>query len=260
MIKQELHILLTAIMFYTRIKVPKNTAFSDEMLNAATRYFPFIGLIVGGTGALVFWILSMFLPLTLAIIFSMATTVLLTGAFHEDAFADFCDGFGGGYTSDRILEIMKDSHIGTYGAVGLIFILLSKFFCISSFSISEIPIMLFIAHTFSRFMSVCLIYTSEYVRKDALSKSKPIGHKGTLTTFLIAGIFGVAGLFFISWKESLVIFALTLPLFIYFRWYVTRKLGGYTGDVLGALQQLTEIAVYLGVIIAKQAISISSPL
>lgn len=235
-------------------------AFSDEMLNAATRYFPFIGLIVGGTGALVFWTLYMFLPLTLAIIFSMATTVLLTGAFHEDAFADFCDGFGGGYTSDRILEIMKDSHIGTYGAVGLIFMLLSKFLCISSFSIFEIPIMLVTAHAFSRFMPVCLIYTSEYVRKDALSKSKPIGHKGSITTFIVAGIFGTAGFFFISWKEALVILALSLPLFIYFRWYVTRKLGGYTGDVLGALQQLTEIAVYVGAIIAKQAVSISSPL
>ncbi len=131
MIRKEITIFLTAIMFYTRIPIPANTEFSTDYLNKATRYFPFIGLLVGGIGAVIFLLGHFILPLHVAIILSMVSTILVTGAFHEDGFSDFSDGFGGGYTKERILEIMKDSRIGTYGAVALLLMLLTKFLSIS---------------------------------------------------------------------------------------------------------------------------------
>jgi adenosylcobinamide-GDP ribazoletransferase len=251
MIKKEIKVLLAAIRFYTRIPVPPETDFSNEMLHKSTRYFPFVGLVVGGTGAFLFWLLNLILPFPVAIIISMATTIMVTGAFHEDAFADFCDGFGGGYTRERILEIMKDSRIGAYGATGIILMLLSKFVCLSSMRASDIPLVLISGHALSRFLPVCMIYTAAYVREDSLSKSRPIGRKGSGISFWVAAFFGTIALVFIPWKPILLILVLSLFVFLVFSWYTRRKIGGYTGDVLGALQQLAEISFYLGFLIYK---------
>lgn len=251
MLKKEINIFFTAIMFYTRIPVPANTGFSNDALNMSTRYFPLVGIIVGSIGAAIFWLLAFILPFYVAIILSMAATIFITGAFHEDGFSDFCDGFGGGYTPERILEIMKDSRIGTYGAIGLFLMLITKFVCISNIPIIDIPIILIGGHAFSRFIPVCLMYSSDYVRQDTLSKSKPIGQKGSAITFLVAAFFGVVALVFIPWKAITLIAVMSLFLFIIFRWYTKRKIGGYTGDVLGALQQLAEITFYLGFLIYK---------
>ena len=116
--KNELRTFLAALMFYTRIPVKNIKGFSDDLLNRSTRYFTLIGILVGGAGALVFWGCSTILPVSLSVLISMFATILVTGAFHEDGFADFCDGFGGGYTTERILEIMKDSRIVRSGQPG----------------------------------------------------------------------------------------------------------------------------------------------
>ncbi|MEA1875958.1 MAG: adenosylcobinamide-GDP ribazoletransferase [Bacteroidota bacterium] len=242
---RELKTLFTAIMFYTRIPVPKGIGFSDENLNRATRYFPLIGILVGGFGALAFMLAQTVLSNPIAILLSMILTILLTGAFHEDGFADFCDGFGGGYTKDKILVIMKDSQIGTYGAIALILILLSKFILINEIRIDAIPFVFVSAHAFSRLNPVLLIMTSSYVRQDETSKSKPVGKKISFTSLFIALIFGLAPLFLLP-IIFIPFFILTqILILLVFRRYVHKKIGGYTGDVLGALQQLSEIAYYL---------------
>jgi adenosylcobinamide-GDP ribazoletransferase len=249
MFRRELNTIFIAIMFYTRIPVPGNTDYSDELLNRSTRYLTAIGLLVGGIGAGVFWGLYYILPFPVAVILAMASTIYVTSAFHEDGFADFCDGFGGGSTPERILEIMKDSRIGTYGATGLVLMLLTKFFCISNMNVVNIPVVLISAHAFSRLLPVCLIYTAQYARTDASSKTKPIGHKGGKGTFLVALVVGIAPLYFVPWKAILLMIFGLLVLFLLFHGYIKRKLGGYTGDVLGALQQLAEVTIYLMVLI-----------
>jgi len=236
-------------MFYTRIPVPKNLPYSDEMLNRSTRYFPFIGWIIGGIGAVVFYGLQFVLPPELAILLSMVTTIFVTGAFHEDGFADFCDAFGGGYTRERILEIMKDSRIGTYGSIGLFGMLATKFMSLHAINPISIPLILLAGHSVSRLMPVLLIYTSVYSRDDATSKSKPIGKKGKGTDLAMGLFFGLAFLVFIPFAYSLAILPILLLTTFIFRNYITRHLGGYTGDCLGALQQLTEVLFYLGFVI-----------
>ena len=247
-IHQELSVFFTAVMFYSRIPVPRNTGFSPAMLNQATRYFPCVGIITGCFGALVWWMAGLLLPAPLAVLLSMASTILLTGAFHEDGFADFCDGFGGGYTRAKILEIMKDSRIGTYGSIGLVMMLATKYLCLVNIPAAMIPVVFITGHAFSRLLPVCVIYTSDYVRDDALSKAKPIGHRGTGTAFAVAVLFGLIPLRLLPWLPVVVNMATAGLLFWFFTRYIRRKLGGYTGDVLGALQQLTEIVFYLGLI------------
>jgi adenosylcobinamide-GDP ribazoletransferase len=245
-IRKELDIFLSAVMFYTRIPVPVNTVFSNDLLNKSIRYFPLIGIIVGGIGALVFWGLESIFPFPVALIISMVATIFVTGAFHEDGFADFCDGFGGGYTRERILEIMKDSRIGTYGSVGLFCMLMTKFFVLFGIPVSHMPIVFIAGHAFSRLLPVGIIYTSIYVREDASSKTRPIGQKGSALSFWVAFAFGIIPLIMIPWLPVLLIAIGSFLLFIVFKWYIKRTLGGYTGDVLGALQQLAEIFFYLG--------------
>ncbi|WP_319589578.1 adenosylcobinamide-GDP ribazoletransferase [uncultured Draconibacterium sp.] len=243
--RNEIKIFLTALMFYTRIPVGRIEGWTEKMLNKSTRYFPVIGWIVGGVGAVVFLLFGAVLPVSLAVALSMVATILLTGSFHEDGFADFCDGFGGGYTPERILEIMKDSRIGTYGTVGLLSVLAIKFLSLSHVDAMRIPFILIAGHTFSRVFPVLLIYSSSYARLDATSKTKPVGKADSLFSLLFALVTGGMSLIFLDWQETVLVVAVLLIVTFFFRNYITRKLGGYTGDVLGALQQLCEVFFYL---------------
>lgn len=243
--RKQLHIFLNAIMFYTRIPVPKNLPYSDEILNRSTRYFPFIGWIIGGIGAAVFYGLQFVFPPELAILLSMLATIFVTGAFHEDGFADFCDGFGGGYTRERILTIMKDSRIGTYGSIGLIGMLATKFMSLHAINTATIPLVLLAGHSVSRLMPILVIYTSEYSREDVTSKSKPIGKKGKGFDFVLAVFFGMVLLIFIPITFSLMVLPVLLLTTFLFRSYIVCKIGGYTGDCLGAIQQIAEVIFYL---------------
>ena len=235
-------------MFYTRIPVGNIIGWHEDLLNKATRYFPFIGILVGGVAAFLLWSLSFTFPISIALILSMIGTIYLTGAFHEDGFADFCDGFGGGYTKEKVLEIMKDSRIGTYGSIGLIMILGVKFLSLNEIQVSRIPFILIAGHTISRVMPVIMIYTSEYARLDATSKTKPVGKKDSSFSLIFAIITGGITLFFLSGLEILVSISVLLLVFLIFRRYINKKLGGYTGDVLGALQQLCEVFFYLSMV------------
>jgi adenosylcobinamide-GDP ribazoletransferase len=243
--RKQLYIFLNALMFYTRIPVPGNLPYSDDILNRSTRYFPFIGWIIGGIGAGVFYGLQFIFPVYLAVLLSMVTTIFVTGAFHEDGFADFCDGFGGGYTREKILSIMKDSRIGTYGTIGLVGMLSVKFAGLCSIDVHQLPLVMLTGHALSRLMPVLVIFTSEYAREDLTSKTKPIGKKGKTTDLIWALCFGLALMVFMPLFFSVVVLSVLLTGTFVFRKYIIQKIGGYTGDCLGALQQISEVLFYL---------------
>ncbi|WP_343616441.1 adenosylcobinamide-GDP ribazoletransferase [Flavobacterium sp.] len=251
--KKQLDIFFTCLMFYTRIPCPKNITHDPDYLNKATRYFPFIGWIVGSISFLFFYSFSFFLSIESAVIFAIIASILTTGAFHEDGFADVCDGFGGGWTKEKILMIMKDSAIGAYGAIGLVLLFLAKFKMISE-SISIITnqniliYLLFIsAHSLSRLAAISIIFTHEYSRDDASSKSKPIAKKHTWKEVLGSSLFGLIPLAALSYFNYKILLAL-LPVFItryFLARYFQKWIGGYTGDCLGATQQVCEVVYYL---------------
>jgi adenosylcobinamide-GDP ribazoletransferase len=184
----------------------------------------------------------------------MITGILTTGAFHEDGFADVCDAFGGGWTKEKILEIMKDSRLGTYGTIGLISILSVKFLLLLelleyliSLSIEwpTILLLFIIAHAISRFMSVISIQLYPYVREEADSKSKPSAAQPLpLLAFLAATLFSLLPFFFFPLHFLIVIPVLILATFLLNR-YFTKWIGGHTGDCLGTVQQVTEVLCYL---------------
>lgn len=256
--KKQWQLILTAIMFYTRIPVPKNTDYSNDLLNQSTKYFPFIGWLVGGFGAFVFFACLYVFPLSISVLFSMISTILLTGAFHEDGFADSCDAFGGGWTKEKILEIMKDSRIGTYGTVGLILILLTKYLSLTNVNIEQIPFVLFAGHALSRYTATGMIFFSEYARDDATSKSKPVGKSLSAIDNMIAFIFGTTPLLLLSVNYSywyLLILITIVPIIYFLKRYFEKWIGGFTGDGLGATQQVSEIVFYLSFIIISNLIA-----
>ena len=128
MIKKEIELFLLALSFFTRIPVSKKLDYTEEKLSKSTKYFSLIGLIVGAFSMGIYWSSSFVFSKEISILLSMVASVLMTGAFHEDGLADVCDGFGGGWSRERILSIMKDSRIGTFGFVGLLLVMLLKFF------------------------------------------------------------------------------------------------------------------------------------
>ena len=242
-------IFLNAVMFYTRIPVPSWMTHDEEMLNKATIYFPVIGWIVGGISALSLWGFSLLWPWPVAVLLSMVVSVLLTGAFHEDGFADVCDGFGGGWTQLRILEIMKDSRVGVYGAAGLGLMLGLKFLLLQSFGLQQALIALAIAHPTSRFTALTFIYTHEYCREDALSKVKPLAKQLQFSEMLLALVFAAIPLLaLVVWQSNWMYLGVLVPLVLvklYLGHYFQKWIQGYTGDCLGATQQVAEVVVYL---------------
>jgi adenosylcobinamide-GDP ribazoletransferase len=243
-------------MFYTRIPCPKNIDHNPDYLNKATRYFPLIGWIVGSISFLAFYLFSFFLSIEIAVILAIITSILTTGAFHEDGFADVCDGFGGGWTKEKILMIMKDSAIGAYGAIGLVLLFLLKFKLLSESTLlfsnqSLLIFLLFIsAHSLSRLAAISIIFTHEYSRDDATSKSKPIAKNYTWKEVFGSFFFGLVPLMALSCFNYKILFAL-IPVFItrsFLARYFQKWIEGYTGDCLGATQQVCEVIYYLSIL------------
>ncbi|TXD52490.1 MULTISPECIES: adenosylcobinamide-GDP ribazoletransferase [unclassified Polaribacter] len=249
--KKEIHYFLTALLFFTRIPCPKWINHSAEILNKSNRYFSLIGILVGAISALVYYLSAFIFTLEISIILSMIASVLTTGAFHEDGLADSCDGFGGGWTKEKILFIMKDSRLGTFGVIGLFSILILKFSALQTLAISDInfPLLLISGHAISRFIATILLYTQPYVRDLESSKIKPTTTQMSTKSLIISFIFGVLPLFFF---QNYWVFLSLIPL-LFTYWYLARFfkkwIGGQTGDCAGALQQVAEVIFYLSLLI-----------
>ncbi|GGO80632.1 adenosylcobinamide-GDP ribazoletransferase [Marinobacterium nitratireducens] len=240
---RELHLFFNALTFFTRIPPPAWVRFSDERLNQSSRYFPLVGLLVGAATALLFWLLQSLLPLPVAVLLSIAAGVLLTGGFHEDGLADVCDGFGGGSTAAKTLRIMKDSRLGSYGALGLLLVMALKL--TSLLYVANVLVALLVGHSLSRFVALSLIRTEAYVREDLLSKSRPLARRISDSELLIAALPVLVCLLLLPPAAWIVLLLTQLALRAGLVWLFRRKIGGYTGDCLGATQQLSEVLVYI---------------
>lgn len=247
-------------MFYTQIPCPKNIDHNPDYLNKASRYFPLIGWIVGGISFVFYYVGAFLFNNEIAVILAIISGILTTGAFHEDGFADVCDGFGGGWTKEKILLIMKDSAIGAYGAIGVVLIFLLKFEGIlTALPKSEIVnlqsticnLLLFTsAHSVSRLAAISIVFTHHYSREDASSKSKPIAKKFTWKEVVGALFFGLVPLVILSFFQWQLLLVL-IPVFIaryFLARYFQKWIDGYTGDCLGATQQVCEVIFYLSII------------
>ena len=257
--KKQWRYFLLAVGFFTRIPVSSQPDFQESDLNHASKYFPLIGILIGLIGAIVFYGTYLFLPLAISVLTSMAATVYATGAFHEDGLADSADGLGGGWDKDKIITIMQDSRLGTYGAVALFLMLFAKFQTLNSLNYILIPIALITGHALSRLCAVWMMQSLDYVKISG--KAKPLATQINMPSFLIANLFGLLPFAMVvalnvsnhSHLTILKFMGFTLiPVILSWLWWhqkVKRWLGGYTGDTLGAMQQITELAFYFGLVI-----------
>ena len=238
---------LTAVQFLTRLPVPSPSSSSEVQLGKATAFFPLVGVIVGGGAAAVFLLSSYVLPLTASVLCAVAFTALVTNGFHEDGFADAFDGFGGAWTKERTLEIMRDSRIGVYGTLALIFLILGKHNFLSSLSQGQIWRWLVVGHTAARWTTLPLCASLPYARDEGQGKlvAKHLG-----TAEIVTGSATLLLVFLLlSWQAALAALLVTCLLTLISGLYFSARLQGVTGDCLGATNQLTEVALYLTAVI-----------
>ncbi len=262
MIKQQLRLLFTAMQFYTRLPIPAWVGWHSEWLAQSARYFSVIGFLVGLISASIWLLASQALPAGVAATLAVIAAVLTTGAFHEDGLADACDGFGAGGTAERILTIMKDSRIGAYGAIGVGLILLLRVQLLASFPMLLGAILLVCGHIVSRTVAITLVARYTYVgfsdraAQDTTSKAKPavigvarsdIWMCNFLALALCIGTLLISGL-----QTSWLSFAVGALCASIVAWragiFFNNRIGGITGDCLGATQQVCECAFTLGFI------------
>lgn len=269
-LRRELTLFFIAMGFFTRIPMPAWVKVDGDNLNKASRYFGLVGILVGAISALVYELSLSVLPTSISIILAMIAGVAVTGAFHEDGLADTADGFGGGWAVADKLKIMKDSRIGTYGAVSLLLSMILKYVLLLELALYDpelVIVALILGHCLSRVLAASIIFTDTYVSdayasatsvsegvsesasagesKEKASKSKPLAESQTTNELAILLVTGVLALWLSGLGSAILI---VVSLFLV-RWLLVtvfrRQIGGYTGDTLGAAQQVSELVFYM---------------
>ena len=231
--------LIAALSFFTRIPFWRLSSLESRHYENIVPMWPVAGILTGVVMSCTFYMTSLVLPNTVAIVIAMISRILMTGGLHEDGFADFCDGFGGGSTGlpekdrERTLRIMKDSFIGTYGVLGLILYFLLLWNILYSLSdllpLWKMVICMIVVDVFSKFMSSMIVYFLPYARDAENAKNKIVYNKGSRPYIAM----------FLS------VITLNAPiLFLLFGW-MKNRIGGYTGDCCGATFMLMELYNYL---------------
>ncbi len=246
----ELAVFALAVQFLTRVPVPVGEAYTPERLAAAPRYYPLVGALVGALCAVVYSLAVTALTPPVAVLLALSAGLLITGAFHEDGLADTFDGLGGA-DREQALEIMRDSRIGTYGALALAVVLVTKAATLIALPPASAVTTFVVAHGLSRLSAVLVIASSRYVRDHGTGKPTAggIGASGIAIALLTGGLL-------LAWPTvtggvtaALYAVAGALAGHLFMRALFERRLGGYTGDTLGAVQQLSELGVYLGLLL-----------
>lgn len=248
--RKEWQTLMLAVGFLTRLPVPPDPAFSQAKQARSTLYFPLVGLLIGALAALVYLgALALLGSAPVAVLLSMGASLWLTGGLHEDGLADCADGFGGGQGRDDTLRIMKDSRLGSYGALALVMALLLKAAALVELAgTGPVVALLVFAHGVSRWFAISFLIDLSYVRAEG--KAQGFAQSLSPRRFWLCALALVpllptfSFLFLVLLGCSLV--ALRIGLAAWFR----RRIGGFTGDLLGASQQICEIMVYLAFLAA----------
>jgi adenosylcobinamide-GDP ribazoletransferase len=254
--RQQVILMLVALSYLTRLPSPSFKAFQAAWPAQSARYFPLVGVLVGLINAGSWWLASRWLPNAVSVGLMIAVSLLVTGAFHEDGFADACDGFGGGSSSDQVLAIMKDSRIGAYGAIGIFTMLGLKWSALAALPAAAFPLIVVSAHMWSRWCACGLICRLRYVRTGDDARARAVADGLSAGGWLGGGVLGVLALLACfggaaGLPRPLEVRALCTSIAaagitaIIAAAYLRQRIGGYTGDCLGAVQQLSELAFLL---------------
>lgn len=240
---------LAAVMMLTRLPLWRVVNIDKRYFADVLMYWPLVGYLTGGATALTLWGASLVMPWLPACVLAVMVRLLLTGAMHEDGLADFLDGFGGGTSKEKILAIMKDSHIGSYGTIGLIVYFFLYVSFIYSLDMPEAPALVVSADIFSKFCTSVMINTLPYARPEAESKTKVVYSRKSLFAYIPIAV--LAFVPFLAVGDFRYLPALVLPVVTSWclRRYMKKKIGGYAGDCCGASFLITELACYFGIVV-----------
>ena len=247
--RKEKNLFLLALGFFSRLPMGSSVQYSPENMHQATRYFPMIGWLLAAILICLFQLLNSLLPVSVVVMLLLVASVLLTGALHEDGLADTCDGFWGGMTPERKIDIMKDSRIGTYGACGLLLALGLKYQLLLALAEHDVLILaLCIAYPLSRALALSHVQDLPYVSDKGTvkkNKSDPLARPVSQLHLVVVLVSGAAGMLLLPFT-TMILLAVTCAVWrALLKHWMQRHIGGFTGDVLGAAQQLQELMIYL---------------
>lgn len=236
-----------ALIFFTRLPFWRFIKVPDESFKHVVPYWPVVGWLTGSLTAGMLWLAAHILSFPVAVLVAIIFRLLITGALHEDGLADCCDGFGGGKDREGILRIMKDSHIGSYGVIGLVLYFLLLWSLLKSMTLSMAVPAIIAADVWSKFSSSQIIDFLPYARKEEESKAGVVYQPLSVIEFFIGLAVAIPAVFCLLpikyWPVCIFPF-IVLLLFVR---KMKHKIGGYTGDCCGALFLLSELAFYLGI-------------
>lgn len=247
--------LLAALTFFTRLPFWRIREIPAEHFKRVVPLWPVAGWLTGGVTAGVLWLCGQVLPLTLAWILALAARLLLTGCLHEDGLADFLDGFGGGTSRERVLAIMKDSHIGTYGVIGLVVYFALLLQLPSALPLETLCLTVVCGDCWSKCCAAQLINFLPYARTEETAKNKTVYQRMTLPELLLCFFFGLAPSFVtafaLRWLPASFCWLLPVPLavMLLMTLLMKRRIQGYTGDCCGATFLLCELSLYLSALL-----------
>lgn len=240
--------LCAALMLFTRLPLWRFVQPNKEHYTRALKYWALTGYLTAAVTAGTLWLASELMPIFPACILAIAARLLFTGALHEDGLADFFDGFGGGNNREKILSIMKDSHIGCYGTIGLISYFLLYVSLLQSFDIYIAVSIIFMADCFSKLFTAIMINSLPYARKEEESKTGVLYNRIGIPGFIITLVLMAPT---VRYVEPLFLLSLLPSMLCVFllRRFLLKKIDGYTGDCCGATALITEQCIYLGAVI-----------
>ncbi len=241
----ELNALLASFVFFTAIPLPSFAIMRGDYRNSL-RYFPLVGWFTGAVSAIIFLSVEMAgFDRAIAIILSMIVSTWITGALHEDGLADTFDGLGGGRERENILRIMKDSSSGSYGVLALIFTKALYFALLMEISDNIIPMIIIAAESFSRMLVFASVILLPYARNDSSSRAGGVtrDYRVNIFSIIVPLLLGFTPAIFFFSQQTIEIFLPSLIAAILITMYYKKRLYGYTGDMLGAIQQLTLLII-----------------
>lgn len=246
-----------SLIFFTRLPFWRLHQPRRESYSAVVEFWPLTGWLIGGVMAGTLYFGSLHLSYLVAVLLAIVVRLLVTGALHEDGLADFLDGFGGGGNDrQRILDIMKDSHIGTYGVIGLILYHLLLAAALYSMTPTMAALTILAATPFARMVTAQFVLMMPYARNEESAKNRTVYRKFSTIAGISLAIQGLLPLGLVVYSSQFTVHSSQIYMLIfvpcivmYFLYLlIWNKLRGYTGDCLGAVCLLVELTVYLTVV------------
>lgn len=252
-----------AFLFFTRLPLWRLHEPHRDAYKTVVEFWPLVGWLTGGIMAATLWFGSLCLPYSVAVLLAIAARVLLTGALHEDGLADFFDAFGGnGNDRQRILEIMKDSRIGTYGVLGLVFYVLLLYLTLSALPPKLAALTILAADPYAKMIASQLIMMLPYARNEQTAKSHTVYRRMSIPAAIGLSLQGMLpiGLYLYYFRDLIdwqyVVFVPCLVMYFLYM-FINKKLRSYTGDCCGAVFLLIELSIYLTIIVLTSLLQTS---